>query len=372
MNVFVGSSKESLEVAKRISGILVSANHTPLLWSEPGLFIAGKTIIENLENVLKMVDAAIFVFGKDDKQWYHGEVSSVVRDNIIFEYGLFIGQLSRNRVCFCCSGELKIATDLQGVYYIDFGNKFTAEEKLMSWINAIHNTSFSRDSQLWGRKYILKETKWKISLNNDLETLKGICESKQHIKCTYGWIEKIEIAFAPLEYFSTLSSNDDYKIKIDCWHYTKGRVGCTPPSRNESKNFSFDIVFDPPLQTDDEVSIHFTYTIPKYKIATKDYIIDYLKKSHFACRDFEHAYFYVDDPIEECVYELNFSPECMISPQTPKASLHGVPFCIDKNSVFIEKNDNGTTIKLSMTDPVLKACYSLPWKLPSLSEIKDK
>lgn len=101
------------------------------------MFIAGKYTLENLENVARGVDAAIFVFSEDDKSWYRDDLISTVRDNVLFEYGLFCGHLTKSNVCFCCIGKPKIASDLSGITYIDIEKRNQAEEDIKQWIESV-------------------------------------------------------------------------------------------------------------------------------------------------------------------------------------------------------------------------------------------
>lgn len=138
MKIFIGSSTDALPLAKKLASILLNYDHTPLLWSDGDIFVASKTTIESLEYTLNIVDAAIFVFNEDDKTWYKDNLLSVVRDNVLFEYGLFSGKLSRNKVCICCSGKPRIASDLAGITYIDMKNPYDAEERLKTWIKSAY------------------------------------------------------------------------------------------------------------------------------------------------------------------------------------------------------------------------------------------
>ena len=57
---------------------------------------------------------------------------------MLFEYGLFMGALEKEKVCFVCKGNPKIASDLKGITYID-GNlgETQVKLKLKDWIEAI-------------------------------------------------------------------------------------------------------------------------------------------------------------------------------------------------------------------------------------------
>lgn len=135
MEIFIGSSKESVQLAHNIASILEKEGCCTKVWDE-SLFVPSTFTLENLERIAKEVDAAVFVFASDDKLWYRGNEFFTVRDNVLFEAGLFMGSLGITNVCICTSGEIKISTDLHGFITITCdkdSNNLTAELRL--WLN---------------------------------------------------------------------------------------------------------------------------------------------------------------------------------------------------------------------------------------------
>lgn len=112
---FIGSSVEGLGVAYAVQQNLVHQAETTV-WDQ-GIFNLSSTTIESLTNVLNQVDFGIFVFSPDDIVNIRGETSASVRDNVLFEMGLFIGKLGRDRVFFLVPShsDIRIPTDLLGV-----------------------------------------------------------------------------------------------------------------------------------------------------------------------------------------------------------------------------------------------------------------
>lgn len=60
-------------------------------------------------------DFAILVATADDTVNFRGEDMAAVRDNIIFEFGLFVGALGRERVYWLSVGDAKLPSDLAGL-----------------------------------------------------------------------------------------------------------------------------------------------------------------------------------------------------------------------------------------------------------------
>ncbi|HHF3240946.1 TPA: TIR domain-containing protein [Vibrio alginolyticus] len=114
-NIFIGSSVEGLEIAYAIQENL-HYDAECKVWSQ-GVFELSKTTMESLEERLKASDFAIFVFSDDDVIKMRGKERTSIRDNVLFEFGLFIGELGRERVFFVSpeGADIHIPTDILGV-----------------------------------------------------------------------------------------------------------------------------------------------------------------------------------------------------------------------------------------------------------------
>lgn len=80
----------------------------------------GKTIIEKLLDHAQQAGFAIVIVTPDDiGALAGGTPSGRARQNVIFELGLFIGLLGRNKVRIVKRGDVEIPSDLHGVLYTD-------------------------------------------------------------------------------------------------------------------------------------------------------------------------------------------------------------------------------------------------------------
>ena len=80
----------------------------------------GRTIIEKFEDFAH-VRFAVVLLTPDDTgrlQADAGEYRPRARQNVIFEFGYFIGKLGRERVCALVQGDLERPSDYDGVLYI--------------------------------------------------------------------------------------------------------------------------------------------------------------------------------------------------------------------------------------------------------------
>jgi len=114
--VFIASSREALSVAEAIN-IRLEQDARVKQWDNA--FDLSSLTLPALCSRTKETDFAIFVFHKDDQVIIRGNSYSTVRDNVVFELGLFIGALGIER-CFVLvprsvEGEFRLPTDLTGL-----------------------------------------------------------------------------------------------------------------------------------------------------------------------------------------------------------------------------------------------------------------
>jgi hypothetical protein len=92
--VFVGSSKENLKIVDTIQRLL---DHVAEVRPWPTTFKVSSYTLESLVNATEEYDFGIFVFSPDDIVEIRGKKHLAVRDNVIFELGLFVGKLGKER-----------------------------------------------------------------------------------------------------------------------------------------------------------------------------------------------------------------------------------------------------------------------------------
>lgn len=119
--LFVGSSREGLEIARAVQSGL---DHDPVnvrVWTD-GVFGPSGIPLDDLLAQARGVDFAVLVVGRDDAIDSRGAVARGPRDNVVFELGLFMGRLGRERTFILSPRgvDLKIPTDLLGVKPIEY------------------------------------------------------------------------------------------------------------------------------------------------------------------------------------------------------------------------------------------------------------
>ncbi len=119
--IFIGSSTEGLAIARKIKSGLKYDAHVDT-WADGIFDQPGMAYIEILEEILNVYDFGIFVFNPDDKVFSRGKISSIPRDNVIFEYGMFLGRHTRRKAFFIIPRgiDIKIMTDVLGITCLDY------------------------------------------------------------------------------------------------------------------------------------------------------------------------------------------------------------------------------------------------------------
>lgn len=107
MKIFVGSSTQNKNKARRIANALESKGFDVYKWWTRKVFGGGDITIERLIEMSDICDGAVFVFGSDDKTIIEKtEPSSLKktvkkiaspRDNVILEYGIFSSKLGTKK-----------------------------------------------------------------------------------------------------------------------------------------------------------------------------------------------------------------------------------------------------------------------------------
>jgi len=77
----------------------------------------GGTVEEFMTAIEGMTDSII---GLDLEDFLGNEIKYRARQNVILEFGYFIGRLGRDRVCCLYKGDVELPSDMQGIVYIYF------------------------------------------------------------------------------------------------------------------------------------------------------------------------------------------------------------------------------------------------------------
>lgn len=128
--LFIGSSKERRAVAYGLKEMLSDCADVTV-WDEPSGFPIGDSLLGSLTKIAGLYDFAILVFGQDDCTMMSGKRYATVRDNVLFELGLFIGAMGRERAFWLSPrGDKapKFPRDLDGIVHLEFDEPDLADQ----------------------------------------------------------------------------------------------------------------------------------------------------------------------------------------------------------------------------------------------------
>jgi hypothetical protein len=130
--IFIASSSEGLEKARLVKNELESIADCQI-WNE-GFFENNKSSFESLSEGSVLFDFAVLVATKDDKQIKRKVQEQIARDNIILEFGLYVGKLGRNRSFLLKEKGLDLPSDLYGITLPEFKIEINDRGKTLSEI----------------------------------------------------------------------------------------------------------------------------------------------------------------------------------------------------------------------------------------------
>ena len=116
--IFIGSSKEGLSVAERIKKFYDS-DFECYLWTDD-IFKFNENFLETLMKEATLFDFGFLLFTKDDYTTSRMKSFDSPRDNVLFEYGLFLGRLGNTRAFIVQEEGVKIPSDLFGITHATY------------------------------------------------------------------------------------------------------------------------------------------------------------------------------------------------------------------------------------------------------------
>lgn len=122
--LFIGSSTPTLKVVGnfvRSFGMEIES----IPWKGGDVFEPGGSTLASLVAAAAGCDYGLFIFGTDDRLYIPKNTVWLPRDNVVFELGLFMGNLGKENVFFATptgeiDGRLKIPSDLAGATHMPY------------------------------------------------------------------------------------------------------------------------------------------------------------------------------------------------------------------------------------------------------------
>jgi len=115
--LFIASSSDGLSYASALK-VLLSDEFEVVLWNET--FRQNTSAFDNLVNTVHDYDYALFLFTPDDARLSRETNTIIPRDNVVFEAGLFLGALGRQRIFLLAKEGVQLPSDYLGITHISF------------------------------------------------------------------------------------------------------------------------------------------------------------------------------------------------------------------------------------------------------------
>lgn len=116
--IFIGSSTEGLPVAQRIKEYF-EPEYDCYIWND-GIFKYNEGFLETLIKSASLFDFGFMVFAADDVSRIRDKEYITTRDNVLFEYGLFLGRVGLDKAYIIKDKEVKIPSDMLGITLLEY------------------------------------------------------------------------------------------------------------------------------------------------------------------------------------------------------------------------------------------------------------
>jgi tetratricopeptide (TPR) repeat protein len=202
--LFIGSSVEGLNIAYAAQQNLQRAAEVTV-WDQ-GVFNLSVTALDSILKMLETCDFALFVFSPDDIVNIRGAKNQAVRDNVIFELGLFVGKLGKER-CYILvpdqHSDIRIPTDLIGMTPAKYETNRSDNSYQAATAPACHEIR----REITNKGFFLSEIQTPNSITDNSEAVKTNMMDKEKEK------EKEEL--------NELTVHDDNEAKTSEWSWLK-------------------------------------------------------------------------------------------------------------------------------------------------------
>lgn len=126
--IFIGSSTEGLSVAQRIKSYF-EPDYDCYIWND-NIFKFNEGFLETLLKSSSLFDFGFMVFAADDISRIRKKEYKTTRDNVLFEYGLFLGRIGIDKAYVLKEDSVKIPSDLAGLTLLSYKTKIDKEKKI--------------------------------------------------------------------------------------------------------------------------------------------------------------------------------------------------------------------------------------------------
>lgn len=287
--IFIGSSSEQLATLNKVIDLL-GDEYDCIPWTDAfGLNASG---LDSLIKQTRLADYSILLATKDDVTKERGESLTKPRDNVIFEFGLFLGAAGADRCYLLAEKTADLPSDLDGINLAKFGHNEDEYDSLENIVNGIkRQMSKMNDMSQLG---LLPSTALAIGYFHGF--VRRVCEELHKSSCIVVEDKKIKVKNFKIDIIIPDNLDDngvDNFISIYNKNNSLSRATtCTDPAVHSERGYPFHFKVDPPeADPDVPMEIHLSdiprtlntiveslkLYLPSNQIGL-DFDIDYLEK----------------------------------------------------------------------------------------------
>jgi len=252
--IFIGSSSEQLGTLNEITTLLgPSVECIP--WTDA--FGLNKSGLDSLIKQSRLADFSILIATKDDLTKQRGETKTKPRDNVIFEFGLFLGAAGPEKCYLIAEEEAGLPSDLDGITVAKFTREAGQYNSLDKIVETVKNqlTKVGEMSQLG----LLPSTALAIGYYNSF--LKRVCEELHSTECIEVDGKKIKVKNFKIDVIIPESLDDNGVGNFTTLYNKKNELSkaatCSDPEVKGTRGYPFHFKIDPPEPDQEKpVEIH--------------------------------------------------------------------------------------------------------------------
>ena len=124
--IFIGSSSEGIKIANQVKKEINSELGDWIeceTWDNGGVFSLNKGTLESLVKASRKYDYGIMLASKDDVLVKRMRIFNVMRENVLFEMGLFLGSLGLQRAFLITHDKTSLPSDFNGVTVVKYNDQ---------------------------------------------------------------------------------------------------------------------------------------------------------------------------------------------------------------------------------------------------------
>lgn len=234
--IFIGSSTEGLEVANYVK-MHFKDDFDCYIWND-NIFDYNENVLDILLTTINSFDYGIMIATKDDNLESRDKTFKSVRDNIVFEFGLFLGSLGKSRSFLLREKGAKLPSDLLGLTIPEFEQEggLSVVNSLNHRLNHIKKTIHNKNHL--GELGLLPSTALAIGYyHNFIKLVAELLYSKETIE-----IEGIK--FKEFELNIVIPKDLDANVKKRATLYFRKKTLKQIPFKCSSRNFPVYVTFD--------------------------------------------------------------------------------------------------------------------------------